>query len=51
MERMLEELKNLQIENVVGLTNTLVDFVQKFGFEKGNQFFWMDLVFSDTFKR
>lgn len=51
MKIMLEELKELQIENVVGLTNTLVEFLQQFGFEKGNQFFRMDVTLSDSFKK
>jgi len=51
MEAMLEKLKNIQIENIVLLTNILVEFSQKFGFKKGNKFFRMDLPLSNAFKK
>jgi N-acetylglutamate synthase-like GNAT family acetyltransferase len=40
-----------EIENIVALTEDAVLFLENYGFEKGKQFYWMDLVLSDRFKR
>ncbi|MDR0860126.1 MAG: GNAT family N-acetyltransferase [Candidatus Peribacteria bacterium] len=53
MEAILTEITSLNIENVCALTtNTYItDFTAQFNFEKGEQFFRMDLVLSDNFKK
>lgn len=47
----LNELRNYNIENVCAMSDDIVEFLVKRGFTKGNQFYWMDLAFSDRFKR
>lgn len=51
LERSLEELSKLGIENVCAMSDDAVDFLVRNGFTKGNQFYWMDLALSERFKR
>ncbi|MDR1032976.1 MAG: GNAT family N-acetyltransferase [Candidatus Nomurabacteria bacterium] len=47
----IAELKNGGIENVVAMSNEAVDLLVSLGFSKGRQFYWMDLVFGDEFRK
>ena len=49
LQRTIEELAKLEIENVCAMSNDAVDFLLKNNFTKGNQFYWMDLALSDRF--
>jgi len=47
----LKELSNRNVENVCAMSSDIVEFLVKYGFTKGNQFYWMDLALSERFKK
>lgn len=51
LDKSLQEIKNRNIENVCAMSDNIVEFLEKRGFTKGNQFYWMDLAFSERFKK
>jgi len=51
LQKSLEELSKINIENVCAMSDDAVDFLQKNGFSKGNQFYWMDLALTDRFRK
>ena len=51
LQRAINELSVMGIENIVAMSDDAVDFLIRNGFTKGNQFYWMDLALSDRFKK
>ena len=51
LNRSLDKLSEIGIENVCALSDDAVDFLVRNGFSKGNQFYWMDLALDERFKR
>lgn len=51
VDEILQELKNRKYNNVNCLAYEATEFYQRYGFTKGKDFAWMDMVLSDEFKR
>jgi len=51
LQKALEEVTQMGVENVCAMASDAVDFLQRNGFTKGNQFHWMDLALADRFKK
>lgn len=51
LDEILQELKNRKYNNVNCLADEATEFYQRYGFTKGKDFVWMDMVLSDEFKR
>jgi N-acetylglutamate synthase-like GNAT family acetyltransferase len=47
----IAELKGDGIENVVALSDDAVDLLMALGFSKGKQFYWMDLLLGNDFRK
>ena len=51
LDKILQELKIRNYNNVNCLADEAISFYEKYGFTKGKDFVWMDIVLSDKFKR
>lgn len=51
LDKILQELKIRNYNNVNCLVDEAISFYEKYGFTKGKDFVWMDIVLSDKFKR
>ena len=51
LDEILRELKNRKYNNVNCLADEATEFYEKYGFTKGKDFAWMDIVLSGNFKR
>lgn len=51
VQETLKELKQQGIANVVTLQDEAAGYYEKIGFQKGRQFYWMDIVLHDSFAR
>ena len=51
LDEILRELKNREYNNVNCLADEATEFYEKYGFTKGKDFAWMDIVLSGNFKR
>ena len=51
LDQILQELKSRNYNNVNCLADEATEFYKRYGFTKGKNFAWMDMVLSDEFKR
>lgn len=51
LDEILRELKDRNYNNVNCLADEAIEFYKRYGFTKGKDFVWMDMVLSDEFKR
>lgn len=51
LDEIIQELKNRKYNNVNCLADEATEFYKSYGFTKGKDFAWMDIVLSDKFKR
>jgi len=51
LKKVIERVKTIGIGNINTLQNVAVDFYIKNGFTKGEEFYWLDLVLNNEFKK
>ena len=51
LDQILQELKSRNYNNVNCLADEATEFYKRYGFTKGKDFAWMDMVLSEEFKR
>ena len=51
LDKILQELKIRNYNNVNCLADEATEFYRRYGFTKGKDFAWMDIALSDKFKR
>ncbi len=51
LDEILQELKARKYDNVNCLADEATEFYKRYGFTKGKDFAWMDMVLSNEFKR